>query len=215
MNRPWIKFAVLAAGVAVVLALFWRSGIKPLDLPPDLLKSVIVGPGVNLPLAFLCVYLALSLAAFPTSVLNATGGLLFGWPVGFVWVTLAVNLAGNLLYWISRALGREFVERIVRGPVRALDRAIGKHAFGTALTMRLVPVIPFNASSYACGVSEMPWRPYALATFLGMIPRGFAYSYLGGHLDPRTKEFWIGVGSLAILPLLAYVYGRIRKGKTT
>ena len=84
--------------------------------------------------------------------------------------------------------------------------------------LRLLPFMPSPLNSYALGLSDVPVRTYAAASFVGCFPNTAAYVYLGTLLDsladiaagrhvgrsPVTYAM-LGVGILAAVALLAYV----------
>ena len=58
-----------------------------------------------------------------------------------------------------------------------------ENAFSYLLFLRLVPVFPFWLVNLAPGLLGVPFRTYALATALGIIPGTFAFSLAGNGLD--------------------------------
>lgn len=61
----------------------------------------------------------------------------------------------------------------------AIDRAIEKDGFRFVLLLRLSPLFPFAASNYLYGVTSVPLRQYALASWIGMLPGTWAYISAG------------------------------------
>ena len=93
-----------------------------------------------------------------------------------------------------------------------------RDTFRYVLVSRLIVTVPFHLINVAAGVMSAPLRPYALATFLGLLPAHFIYCWIGAGLndilsvneDPDLRalfnEFlWplMGVAFLAlVLPLI-------------
>jgi uncharacterized membrane protein YdjX (TVP38/TMEM64 family) len=72
--------------------------------------------------------------------------------------------------------------------------------------LRLIPLVSFDAISYAAGLSSIRFRAFLLATALGMMPGTFAFVYVGGSgSGPRT---WAVLLGLAVLAAGAYVFQR-------
>lgn len=182
--------------------LAWRAGLgrNPHALVQALhsLSAGPLAPGVFL-LAF-TVGLGLGLPASPFVV---SGGALFG-----VWPGTLLNLLGLLsgstvAFGIGRFLGRPMVLRWTGGMVERLDRAVSQNGFQAILTMRLMPLIPFNLSNFAAGATGVSLRDYVLATLLGMLPgigmvTWFAQSIVDG-LEGEALGWRIAVLSLFLL----------------
>lgn len=196
-----VKLGVLAIFLA---ALFWGLkllGIDVRDMTPDKIRSFVLGFGVWAPFVYLLAY-GQPIVPLPASIMTITGGLAFG-PA---WGTLAA-LAGATIracseFLVARLLGREAVAKLLKGKVASLDEKLGANAFKTVLLIRLIPSFPFDMLNYGLGFSRVAFAPYAMATFLGMIPGAFVYVYLGSSLtDP--KNLWkLAVAILLIVGLM-------------
>jgi uncharacterized membrane protein YdjX (TVP38/TMEM64 family) len=55
-------------------------------------------------------------------------------------------------------------------------------AFSYLLSLRLAPMFPFWVVNIVPAILNMPLRQYVLATFLGIIPGGFAFAFIGSGL---------------------------------
>ncbi len=87
-----------------------------------------------------------------------------------------------------------------------------EHGAIIILVLRLIPLISFDAISYAAGLSSISFPKFLLATALGMTPGTFLFVYLGGaSLGPRL---YAALGALAVLGVAAYLYfsHRFRSG---
>ena len=82
---------------------------------------------------------------------------------------------------IGRTLLRGWVEqRVARNPkFQAIDRAIGEQGFKIVLLLRLSPVFPFNLLNYALSLTNVSFRDYFLASWIGMLPGTVMYVYVG------------------------------------
>jgi len=79
---------------------------------------------------------------------------------------------------MSRVLGRDFVERLFGGRFAAFDQRIREHGFTGLLIIRLLPLFPFNAVNFGCGLTGIRLRDYVLATAIGIVPGTFVYQFL-------------------------------------
>jgi len=166
------------------------------------------------PLLYVVAYAAATALALPGSILTIVGGAVFGFTWGVVLVTVAANLGANAAFAIARALGRDGIERLLRGRLQGLDRATAAHGFWGLLVLRLVPLVPFNALNFGSGLTAMRWRDYALATVIGIVPGTLVYVFFADALvqgsteasaAARTRLFIAGALFLALslIPLIA------------
>ncbi len=199
----WVKLGLLVVFLVGVAWLLRLTGIDLTRLSPERVQHMVLSFGVWAPLIYLVVY-GQPIVPLPASIMTATGGLVFG-PI---WGTLA-SLAGSTTracgqFLIARLLGREAVAKLLKGPAASLDQQIGREGFKTVLLIRLIPNFPFDVQNYALGFSTVRFAPYALGSFLGMIPGTFAYVYLG-HSLTNPKQLWKLGLALAIIVGLLFV----------
>jgi len=168
-------------------------------------------------------YAALTTTAIPGAVfVTLTGGFLFGtWVGGFTTSTAATLGAVNVYYIVRSSLGqwlREWAERD-QGRMKQLRDGLARNAFWYLFTLRVVPAVPFILINIASGLTSIPVRPYALATWLGILPAFIIYSAIGSKLgvmfdqgrepklssllEPQFVILLVGVGFLSfVLPLV-------------
>ena len=67
-----------------------------------------------------------------------------------------------------------------------------------------MPLVPYNALNYACGVMNVSLREYVVATFVGIVPATFIMVNLGEKaLDMRSNGFIIACVLMAALVVLS------------
>jgi uncharacterized membrane protein YdjX (TVP38/TMEM64 family) len=210
----WVKLGVF---FLVIVGAGWglkTLGIDVTAITPEKVRELVLSFGVWAPGIYLLAY-GQPLVPLPASVMTITGGLAFG-PL---WGTLAA-LGGATAractqFGVARSLGREAVAALLKGKVAALDQKIGVHGFKAVLWIRLIPNLPFDVQNYGLGFSRVRFGPYALATFLGMIPGCFAFVYLGYSLtDP--KQLWkLLLAGLIIVGLMRTQGGWKKRQRST
>jgi uncharacterized membrane protein YdjX (TVP38/TMEM64 family) len=133
------------------------------------------------PFALGLAYVAAAVLLVPGSILTLGAGFLFGLPVGFLTVWIASTLGAYAAFLVGRTVARDWVaaKMAKNEKFTAVDSAIGAQGFKLVLLMRLSPVFPYNLLNYALGLTNVSFRKYALATWLGMIPGILMYVYLG------------------------------------
>ncbi len=174
------------------------------------------------PLVFIAVYSTATALAVPGTVLTLAGGALFGTALGTLFNWIGANIGANIAYWMSRKLGRDGVQRLLGHRAAGLDRVTRDHGFKGLLTLRLIPLVPFNALNFGSGLTGISGRSYALATAVGILPGTAVYTFFADSLlqgsQEASREAWIRVlvaGLLLVaLSLLPTMYKRFRKVPT-
>ena len=178
-------------------------------------------------------YAALTTTAIPGAVfVTLTGGFLFGtWVGGFTTSTAATLGAVNVYYIVRSSLGqwlREWAERD-QGRMKQLRDGLAKNAFWYLFTLRVVPAVPFILINIASGLTSIPVRPSALATWLGILPAFIIYSAIGSKLgvmfdqgrepklssllEPQFVILLVGVGFLSFVLPLVFRIVKARRAK--
>jgi uncharacterized membrane protein YdjX (TVP38/TMEM64 family) len=122
------------------------------------------------PAAFVVVYAALAALGFSGLVLTLAGGVVFGFERGVVLNTIGANLGANAAYALARILGKDAVAALLGARFARVQRFAEAGGFLWLLRLRLIPVVPFNLLNLAGGLAGMPWRTFAAATALGIVP---------------------------------------------
>jgi uncharacterized membrane protein YdjX (TVP38/TMEM64 family) len=165
---------------------------------------------------FLAIYAVAGTLGVPGSILTLTGGAVFGFELGTLlnWLGASISAIGG--YWLARALGRDAVERIGGRKIYALEKLADAHAFSTVLRLRLIPVLPFNALNFACGLVGLDFASYAAGTMIGDLPVTAAYTYfadalLSGVAGARRTALLHASVAGALLIALSFLPGLIKK----
>ncbi|PFG32873.1 TVP38/TMEM64 family protein [Sanguibacter antarcticus] len=178
MNRATVVKAstlvliVLGAGVLVIV--FGTPDV-------DELRARVDAAGAWAPLLFFALYAALASIPSPVGLLTVAGGALFG-----MWAGAGLSLAGALVgatiaFGLGRVLGRDAVDRLIRGRLERVDTLLRDHGLSAVLIVRLVPLVPFLAINYASGLSGVRLRHYVVGSAVGMLPGSLAYAALGAY----------------------------------
>jgi uncharacterized membrane protein YdjX (TVP38/TMEM64 family) len=204
--RPLILVGVLGIGVAVAVSV----GVPPVE---DV-RTWVDGVGWLGPLLFAALYAVLALTPAPATVLSIAAGVLFGLAGG-----LAVVMAGALLsavgaFGLSRGLGRRAVERVDNDRLRRLDALLRRRGLLAVIGVRLVPLLPFNALNYLCGLTAVRTRDYVAGTAVGILPGATAFVAIGAFgTEPGSLPFLLAVGGLVALSVAGLVVARRRRAE--
>ena len=212
--RPHARTLILRAlvGAVLVLALLallwltgWGEGLWGLFSDRERIQRVVDDAGALAPVVFVVLLVAQAvLAPLPAPALAMGAGYSFGIYEGFLLTWLGALLGGVISFWISRLVGRDFVARSER--MQRLDRYVDEHGVITIFVLRLLPLVSFDAISYAAGLSGISFWRFFVATALGMLPGTLAFVYLGGASS--STGFALVLVGLAVLAVAAYLYGR-------
>lgn len=199
---------VLLAGVVVVR--FTPLGERlTVDAVLDGLRRLRAQPLA--PFLFVAIYIAATALALPGSALTLAGGAVFGFWYAALLNTIGANVGANVAYGLSRALGREGIERIAGTRLQGLNRVTEQHGFFGLLVLRLVPLIPFNLLNFGAGLSGIRWRDYALATVIGILPGTLVYTFFADAIiQGSTRAKLLATGmliGLSLIPIVARKLG--------
>ena len=202
----WLKLALLVAFLAAAVYYF-RFTKQGREVTPEFVLSSIESHGpATARLIYVAVYIVGTVALLPGTVLSFAGAVLFGPYEGTLYTWVGATIGATLAYLMARALGRDFVERLFGGRFAAFDRRIREHGFTGLLLIRLLPIFPFNAVNFGCGLTGIRLRDYVLATAIGIVPGTFVYQFLFAKFGRRIlteglrleyladPELWLAIG---------------------
>jgi uncharacterized membrane protein YdjX (TVP38/TMEM64 family) len=215
----WARPVGWVAALVIVAAVLVLASTLPVDRGIDWLDGRISGLGVWGPVVYGLLYAAAVVLLVPGWTLTVAAGALLGPGWGVVAVSWGSTLGAALAFLIARYAARERVARMIEGHPKfsAIDAAISQGGWRIVALMRLTPVVPFNLSNYAFGLTAVRFWPYVLGSWLCMLPGAFMYIFFGhvggeglasasgrGSAGAGTWVAW-GVGLAATVVLVVYV----------
>jgi len=170
------RVVLVAVGALAALLLFGREAAARLPAFAAWVQSL----GVWGPLAFIAGYGLAALLLIPAVLLTLSGGAIFGFRRGMLYVSLGATLGAVLSFFAARYLVRGFVEAYVNRHPRlvAIDRAVESEGARLVFLLRLSPIVPFVLLNYVLGISRVSWRDYMVG-LSGMLPAVAVYVYAG------------------------------------
>lgn len=171
------------------------------------IQQLVDGAGLLAPTLYIFLLVVQAVVApLPAPAVAMAGGYSFGTFEGFLLTWFGALLGGVFSFGLSRFFGRGFVASSAR--LERMDRYLQVHGAILVFVLRLIPVVSFDAISYAAGLSGIAFRKFLLATALGMAPGTFVFVYLGGASP--GPGVWAALTGLAALAVAAYLYLRVR-----
>jgi uncharacterized membrane protein YdjX (TVP38/TMEM64 family) len=161
----------------------------------------------NLPKAML-IYTALTIAgcvalALQGVVFANAAGVLFGPLWGTVACSAATTAGACLAFLVGRYFLRDAVKPLVMKNKyirRFFFEESGKSDIFLLALTRLVPIFPYNLQNFAYGVTDIGFGPYALYSFVFMLPGTAVYVVAAaGVSDSRNRVLYLGVAAVLLL----------------
>ncbi|MEM9574341.1 MAG: TVP38/TMEM64 family protein [Pseudomonadota bacterium] len=229
----WKRFAPLAVvlgGLGFAYAMGWQQyfTLEFLSEQRTALSAYVEANYALSRIGFGLLYALAVAFSFPAaSILTIFAGFLFGWFVGGITVALAATVGAAALFLAARSAFGDFLKEKVGGRVKSLADGFEKDAFSYLLVLRLAPVFPFFVMNIAPALFNVPLRTYVAATFLGILPGTFAYTYLGQGVesvlvaaeaagtepsvgDLVTTEITLAFAALAFVAVLPTIIKKLR-----
>ncbi|MGB5961923.1 MAG: TVP38/TMEM64 family protein [Coleofasciculaceae cyanobacterium] len=188
---------IILTGVAVYLL----GGINP-----ALLQAWLNQAGIWAPIIYITIYTIATILVLPSTVLNLTGGAIFGPWLGTLWTSIAAIIAAVVAFAFTRTVGREIIAQKLAGHWQSMDAEISQGGLFYMFAIRLLPIIPYGLVNFAAGLTSISFRDYLIGTILGTVPGVLPFVMLGssGLQASKTGNILPLVGSLALIGLLVF-----------
>lgn len=184
--RRYLPLAVILAGLAAAYAFGLQDylSLTVLAEQREALKSFVADHRIASILGYFVLYALAVAFAFPAaSILTIFAGFVFGWFIAGILTVFAATTGAAAIFLAARSAFGDVLRKRA-GPFAAkLADGFAEDAFGYLLVLRLAPVFPFFIINIAPAFFDIKLRTYVAATFLGIIPGTFAYTWLGQGLD--------------------------------
>ena len=126
----------------------------------------------------------------------------------------ALSVAGGLLgamaaFLVARYAAAQAVEQIAGDRLGRIQEAVARRGFVAVLYARIFPGVPRDLANYVFGLTRVGFGAFALATLVGLSPRAYAYTALGGSLGSfDSTQSIVAIGLLVAMGLLGLVLVR-------
>lgn len=171
------------------------------------------------PLAFFAGHVVVTVFPFPRTAFTLAAGLLFGSATGVLIAVTASTVSAVIALLLVRAAGWQ-LSRLVHHPaIDTLDSRLRQRGWLAIVSMRLIPAVPFSVLNYAAGASAVRPLPFAIASFVGLIPGTAAIVILGdaltGNVSPLLFLVSACTASLGVAGLVYEVRSHRRTARST
>lgn len=197
-------------GLAVALAFVGMALLVAVALNAKDLGGRIDDLGL-LAIPVLVVAGALLVAAMvPVTLVAAAAGYAFGTAGGTPVALVAASAGAMLCAAVGRYAGTPAARLAFGQRAARCVTWIDGRPIRSVVTFRLLPGLPFSASSYALGFTRIRLRDIGAGTAVGFAPRCFAYVALGGSLrDLSSPEAQVALAASVALAVLVAVAPRL------
>ncbi|MEX2080483.1 MAG: TVP38/TMEM64 family protein [Dehalococcoidia bacterium] len=185
-GRPWLADPVLRRRILTVMwavgGLAWFGlGEAASGIDADDARQWIRDLGPWGPLLVIgCLALAMVIAPIPNVPFMIAAGLAWGTVVGTGYALIGQFLGATTVFFLSRRFGRRFLPRMVGESAAArIDRLSENMGATLVFWGRIVPLVSFDWTSYAAGLTSMRYRRFIVAA-------------MGGSLIPTTVAVYFG-----------------------
>ena len=209
LGAVYLLSGTVRGEVDKAVAVLWSGDVSAL-------RDYILSYGAWAPVVSTALMVLQALAAFvPSFAVGFANGLAFGTFWGGMLSIASAALAAAICFGIARAVGRAPIEALLgKSSLGVADNWFERYGAYAVLVTRLIPVVSFDAISYAAGLTRMKLWRFLLATTAGMTPAAFVYAYLGNRaLTGTVNLLLLALGILIAGAVVAVVVRRRRRGK--
>jgi uncharacterized membrane protein YdjX (TVP38/TMEM64 family) len=135
-----------------------------------------------LALVFLVTVAVATALGMPGLPFIIASGALFGTMLGSLLSSAATTLGAGIGYWIARTAGHDIVAWWLRRFPKLEAIVADATDFGGVLRLRLLPIVPLAAVTFAAGLARAPFGRYVVASALGSLPSIIIYAYFADSL---------------------------------
>jgi uncharacterized membrane protein YdjX (TVP38/TMEM64 family) len=224
-----LRLFIAAGLIAVILLIASQAGLFDLLKSGTLkervlrLDALFQSLGAWAPTVFILTWIVACVILLPGLPISLVGGLVFGAVWGSVWTTVGANLGAAAAFLIGRYAARSMVEGWIdkNQSLKKIDGGVKQQGWRMLMITRLVPLFPFNLQNYVYGLTDIPFRTYALVTLPCMIPATIAYNFAsgsarevilsGGQPEALKKTFLYLAIAAVFFVLVSLIPGWVKK----
>jgi len=196
----------LAAATGIAVWVYSQGGV---ELNPMALRARIEALGWLAPLGFMLAAALRPFLLLPSWIIMSAGGLLFGVAGGVLWGSLGFTCGALFSFGVARGLGRDVVQRRLRGRVARIDRYLRQQGPRWMALYTAIPVTPLTPVHAAAGLSGIAALSFAVSVFLGFVPRIALYSFFGDSLaQGNVRRIAIAAAVLVVAVVVGTVVVR-------
>lgn len=198
-----IIFPVILIGAIII---FWKP-LTQFFLDTEHIREFVSSFGILAPIIFIAiVILQVLLSVIPGQVIGLAGGYLFGIFFGTLYSMIGLVTGSLIVFYISRKLGRTFVERIIKKKtLDRFDKLVKKKGVLILFLIFLLPGLPDDVNCYIAGLTKIKIRTLVIICTIGRFPGALVLSIVGAGLVSNTLFSIIFFAIMMIISLIIYL----------
>jgi len=208
-----VVFVIVLIGAVFLILRYFNIDFSNITI--EKAKEKIRSFGVWGPVVYIAFYIVRPLILFPAAVLSASAGAIWGLK-GLIYLLIGAYISAFAEFFIARYAARELIDKMVKGKMADLDKAIEKNGFMTVLLIRLIPNAPWDIQNLSLGLTKVKFRDYLIATLIGILPGSFALVYFGDSfisVITNPAHFWKIIVATGLLVGVYYLQMKLRAKK--
>jgi len=213
--RSIIKFATL---VLLLLGLWGLA--RQYTLTIEAIKTYIIAyPPLYSAIIYASIYIFVSIAPTPArDLVKFVGALVWGTWVSSAILWIAEILTAIISFWLSRVMGKAFIDRIMGNRASALQDKLRHAGVGTIVFLRLLPVVPWRYLNFGSGLVDLKFRDFFIGSIIGILPRTLLVQYLfvelgGRFLSDKTNSLYLLLFSVAFTLTVLIGWGGLYRAR--
>jgi len=228
-GNAWLRLllaVVIIAGVALIanhLGLFDMLKGGSLKERVERLDGMFQSLGAWAPMVFILIWILSSTLLLPGLPITIAGALVFGAVWGSVYTAIGANIGACAAFLVGRYAARSIVEGWVEKnkSLKKIDEGVRQQGWRMLMITRFVPLFPFSLQNYVYGLTQIPFRTYALVTIPTILPGTIAYNFTAGSArevilsggQPEALKrtvLYLAVAAVFFV-LVSVIAGRVKK----
>lgn len=202
MSRRIPRAAIGAVLLAAIVGASLAVGLTRSRAQVERLIATVGALPVDYWLAFSAGQILVAMCGvLPASIMAIAAGAAYGMVNGLLLSAGCTMLGGWLSFLLARSMLRPWIARWIgrhKGAAR-FDEAIAREGWRFVCLLRISPVMPFAATSYALGLTDLRQRDYLLGT-LASLPALAIYVSVGAFGSRSLALLHMGAGPWRWIP---------------
>jgi uncharacterized membrane protein YdjX (TVP38/TMEM64 family) len=207
-HKHELEFLVLIIAILVIWYLGRYFRIDTQAIQDSLERLPIIYSGI----IYIVLYVIVTFFVFfSKDVFWLTGAVLFGPLLSTLFICISETINAFILFYLSRSLGRAYVERQLSERYKKLDEKLAHINFFWLFIFRAAPLIPYRFLDLGAGLTRIHFRRYLAAVILGSPLKMFWIQYILFAVGKNTfnpyalTEYFLNNRALLIFSLIYVV----------
>jgi uncharacterized membrane protein YdjX (TVP38/TMEM64 family) len=206
----YIKILILIVIIIAVIFIIMQPQVRQ-NISSEKIAMFLRDYGRLAALIFILIYTIRPIfMILPVSIFAIAGGSVFGEFWGTIYGIVGNFTSATLAFILARYIMRDFIQGLIKKEVSISENRFENDGFKFILLIRYIT--PFDALSYAAGLSRIKYKDFITATVLVTIPEIFLYCYVGENITKvfrkgffSSEEFIFSVLSVLIIAIMIII----------